>query len=329
MARRTIKQRKKEKKIVLSLAAVLLLAIFSALMLTVPGFDGWVRATLGVEPTVQAPVAVLDGPVAVHIIDVGQGDAVLLEADGEFALVDAGPPEAADTVVQYIRAAGAESLRYAILTHPHADHYGGMQRVVEQIPVEVVVLPQLDLAPLPTTSLFEDLLNTMKTGGVSAKTAQLGAEYPLGSGSIRVVHAGLATNDNYNLLSLGLLFSAGGMRFLNTGDAETVNENAMLNEGADVAADVFMAGHHGSSTSNSPAFIAAVAPRFVVVSCGRGNSYGHPHATPLQTFADAGSQVLRTDEAGHVVLQPDGSGGIAYAVNRTAAPDTQELDAAA
>ncbi|MGD9559711.1 MAG: MBL fold metallo-hydrolase, partial [Oscillospiraceae bacterium] len=237
---------KAEKRWAAALAGLLALAVLTALMLTLPGFTEALYRLLGITQVKVPVVGTSDVPVAVHVIDVGQGDAVLLEDHGAFALVDAGPPEAADVVVEYLRLVGVQALDYVVMTHPHADHIGGMQKVSERFEVKKVLLPNFDLAPYPTTSTFVDLLALWLEDEVPAETAKAGQVWPLGQGSLSVVHAGLETDEEHNRLSLGVLFEGGGLRFLNTGDAEKPNERAMLEAGADVAADVFLAAHHGS-----------------------------------------------------------------------------------
>ena len=99
----------------------------------------------------------------------------------------------------------------------------------------------------------------------------------------------------------------GENRFLFTGDAEEDAENDMLGSGIDLSADVFKAAHHGSSTANTEAFLEQVNPEYVVISCGEGNSYGHPHAEVMNRLRELGIQVFRTDEQGTVVATSDGS----------------------
>lgn len=309
--------RRRKKPLVPIPIAVALVAVVAGLLVAFPHLEGMFKSLTGITPAVQMPATGVDSPYAVHFVDVGQGDAMLLEADGKFALVDAGPPDGADMLVEYLEAAGVKRLEYLFLTHPHNDHYGGMQAVVQRFEVGRAVLPDLALAPMPTASAFEALLAALLEKQVDTVTAALGAEYPLGSGSVRVVHAGLATDDNYNLLSLGLLFEAGGLRMLNTGDGEKDNERAMLESGQDISASILSAGHHGSgATSNLAEFIEAVNPAIVVVSCGADNSYGHPHTDAVARYQQQGAYVLRTDEVGHIVVQPDADGSLAYGTSR-------------
>lgn len=304
MARKTKRQKQKEMKLALGLLGLLLAAVLCAVSLAVPGFTDWAFRLAGVTPGATVPETGSDSPVAVHCIDIGQGHATLIEDDGAYTLVDAGPPESSDTLVAYMMSAGVERLDYLIMTHPHADHYGGMQAVLKAFPVGQMILPDLELAPYPTASTFLALLELLQSKGVPTTAAIEGDSYSLGGGLIRVVHGGLAAEDNYNLLSLGLRYQGDGLSLLITGDGEKANERAMLDGGFDLRSDVLLAGHHGSSTSNTEAFLQAVRPRLVMVSCAAGNGYGHPHNSALRAFEAVEARVLRTDKSGSIVIQP-------------------------
>ena len=315
MARKSGKQKRLEKKMVMTLCVVAVVAVATILSSVSPPFARWLNLVLGITPKVEVAQTGSDSPTAVHFIDVGQGDAILLEESGEFALIDAGPPEGKDNLLAYLDAAGVRKLKYVFMTHPHADHIGGMQEVVEQINVEKLILPDFSLAPYPTASTVKKLLEAVIKHNIPTETGKENAVYPLGTGSIEIWQAGQETEDNYNILSLVTMFEAGGFRFLSTGDAEKQNERALLESGRDLSAQVMKAGHHGSaSTSNTIDFVRAVSPAVVGISCATGNSYGHPHKKALEHFEDVGALVLRTDQDGCIKVQPDGNGGLAYGI---------------
>ena len=272
------------------------------------------QLTLTSQPSLGSAEASL------HFIDVGQGDSTLVLSDGHACLVDAGEVDQGQTVVNYLRAMGVDKLDYLVMTHPHSDHIGGMQEVLEQLEVDTVLLPDFTLAPVPTTKVFERTLNAIGQNGAEAVTAEAGQIYSLGQGEFKVLGAGIETED-YNNLSLVLRFDLPGVSLVCSGDAEEEAERALLDEGAWLGADVFQAGHHGSSTSNSLEFVQAIAPQYMVVSCGQNNSYGHPHRETLQTARRLGIEVLRTDEFGNIVIYPEG--------NALAVQTTEEGDAAA
>ena len=238
---------------------------------------------------------------AVHFIDVGQADATLLQSGGEYCLVDAGDTDSEQKLMAYLEERGVTHLKLLVMSHPHADHIGSMAAVLEKIEVEQVLLPDFDKAPYPTTRLFEKVMDAIEASGAVVTTAAPGQSFSVGSGSLQVLAAGVET-DNYNDLSQVLLFESGELSVLLSGDGEKPVEQAALEAGVVPQADVFKAAHHGSDTSNTMEFLQAIRPRYVAISCGLGNSYGHPHAEPMERFEQVGAQVLRTDQDGSVVI---------------------------
>ena len=140
------------------------------------------------------------------------------------------------------------------------------------------------------------------------EVAQVGDQYTFGSSTLEVIGAGVETKDNLNQLSLALRFDGPGLSFLDTGDGEKEVEQALLASGEYLRADVFKAAHHGSDTSNTSEFLAQVMPKVVLISCGKGNDYGHPHQGPMARFQMLGAQILRTDEQGILLVAPAADG---------------------
>ena len=241
-----------------------------------------------------------EGTLAVHFIDVGQGDSILVRTDEADMLIDAGPNSAAETVVAYLSAQGVETLDYVIGTHPHEDHIGGLDAVIRAFDVRQVLMPRLQA----DTRTFEDVLDAIAEKGLKITAAAAGQSYALGTARFTVLSpAEGETYENTNDNSVVLRLEGGGSTFLLMGDAEQPVEQALLGQGAPLAADVLKVGHHGSSTSTSAAFLAAVQPAYAVIQLGAGNSYGHPHAETLSALADAGTVVYRNDESGTVIVR--------------------------
>ena len=256
----------------------------------------------------QAAFLQKDGLFAAYFIDVGQGDATLLVApNGESMLIDCGPTENADYLVKYMNDVGVQTLDYLILTHPHEDHYGGAGAVIENFPVENFLIQGDSTEMYP----YDRFIYMVTHNRFDTETAVIGAYIDdkftfADTAEFRIFAPEKADPDDANESSLALKLVYGETSFLFTGDAEKGSENAMLADGYNLKADVFSAGHHGSATSNSDGFIAAVSPTYAVVSCGKNNSYGHPHKKTLATFEKYGVTVLRTDESGDIVLLSDG-----------------------
>lgn len=237
--------------------------------------------------------------LVVEYLDVGQADSILLSSNGEYMLIDAGNNGDGDTVVNYLRQAGADELKYAVGTHPHEDHIGGLDDVINSLDVKNVFLPNATA----NTKAYSDVLDAIENKDIPVTVPKQGDTYTLGNAQITVVAAQQA--DALNNTSIVLKATYGSTSFLFMGDAEAEVENAILRAGTNVKCDVLKVGHHGSDTSTTSSFLAAAAPKAAVISCGAGNSYGHPSQDTLDKLA--GIPVWRTDRNGTVIAMTDGT----------------------
>lgn len=247
-----------------------------------------------------------EGKLAVHFIDVGQGDAALVMApSGESLLIDAGPNASADELTAYLEAQGVKKLTYAVFSHSHEDHIGGADEVLAEFSAETVILS----GGVEDTATYERMLDAVDACGAAVEFAEAGQSFTLGDASFRILGPLGDEYDDANNWSVVLRVDYGGTSFLFAGDAEQKVEEELLwkYDRYALGSTVFKASHHGSSTSNSLKFLRAVNPEIVVISLGEDNTYGHPHAGPLKNFAAVGAEILRTDELGSIVLASDGS----------------------
>ena len=250
-----------------------------------------------------------EGSTSVYFIDVGQGDCELIRTpDGQNILIDAGTNATGDKLVQYLEQLGVEQIDTLIATHPHEDHIGGMDEVVNAFPIGDVYLPKVADSQTPTTRTYERLLDAIADKGLSITPGRGGITI-LDDDGIKLEF--LAPNaDSYadlNSYSIVAKLTCGQKSFLFTGDAESDSEEEMLHAGYDLRSDVLKCGHHGSSTSTSAAFLQAVQPTYAVISCGVDNDYGHPHRETLDKLNDAGVQIYRTDEQDTILAVCDGT----------------------
>ena len=257
------------------------------------------------------------GMAELHVLDVGQGDAVALRTPrGRWVLVDAGRAwRGGDAghrvVVPYVRRRGGE-LAALVLSHPHADHVGGAASVLRRLGAGVI----WDAAFVLGSEVYADALREARRRRVPWRRVRPGDSLTLDGVALRVLapdSAWTAALDDPNLASVVLSVQFGRVRFLLVGDAEAPEERWLLDRaGRDPAlaaalrADVLKVGHHGSRTSSTPEFVRVVAPRLALVSVGAGNSYGHPSAAVLHRLRRAGAEVLRTDRHGTLVVRTDG-----------------------
>lgn len=248
-----------------------------------------------------------DGRLSVTVMDVGQGDAILIEGPrGNRILVDGGPTAGA------INEALGRNLPFddrridiVALSHAHSDHLGGVLEVVGEYDVGAV----LDTPKAGDSSVYGAWRSTLASSGVSVTIADRGQTIDLGAGATLEVlspDAGDALLPVYDLneASLVLRLTMGDVSFLLTGDLDENGEQALLRSGADLSATVLKVGHHGSRSSTSPAFVAAVDPLIDVISVGATNRFGHPNEELLSRLA--GDLFLRTDQHSDVRIETDG-----------------------
>ena len=237
----------------------------------------------------------------VHYIDVGQSDATLLICDDEAMLIDAGDDSKGTTVQLYLKKQGVTSLKYLILTHTDSDHIGGSDVIITKFDIENIFLSDFK----KENNVYRDMMDAMEYKRYSFSMPSVGSEFTLGSASFTIL-APNKTYDNPNDSSVALMLQHGDNKFLFSGDAQIDAENDILHTGIDISCDVFKAAHHGSKSSNGKNFIKAIKPTYVVISCGKDNSYGHPHQGPMDRFKYYDASIFRTDEQGTIIATSDG-----------------------
>lgn len=239
----------------------------------------------------------------VHLIDIGQGDSILIKSDGENMLIDAGTRSSSETVVNYLIEQGVKDLKYVVGTHPHEDHIGGLIAVLDNFNVENIMLPNV----LNSTRIFEDLLDTIEKEGLKIEKPVPLNTIALGNAELTVLAPNSYKYKLVNDYSIVLKLEHGDNSFLFTGDAEKTSEKEMLEAHKSILkADVLKAGHHGSYTSSSNEFLDAVNPEYAIMSLASENTYGHPHKSTLENFDKRGLKVYRTDVDGSIVIKSDG-----------------------
>ncbi len=249
------------------------------------------------------------GDVVVDMLDIGQGDSILIRTPAaKTILIDAG--DRGTDVVSQLVALGVDHLDMAIATHPHADHVGSMEAVLRAFPPKLY----LDSGLAHTTSLYNHLMEAIEANvTIGYKSAAAGSVYNLDDGAkieVLLPNPGklfTGTRSDLNSNSVVTRLTHGKDCFLFMGDAEEPTERALVEQNVG-RCEVLKVAHHGSNHSSSQAFVEAVRPSIALISAGVANRYNHPGTDTLGRLASVAAKVYRTDLEGRITVVSTGSG---------------------
>lgn len=234
----------------------------------------------------------------VRIIDVGQGDSILIYSNGYSALIDTGLSEFSADVCTALEECGIKKLDVLLVTHLDSDHTGGLEDVTEIFGADNLILPEISVESEGITAAKKAMGSIAESGG-NIYTAVQGMNFKIGEFELTVL-ANFTEMDSENNRSVITAAEIDGNKFLFMGDIEAESEKALLKENLNLKANVLKVGHHGSSTSSKEDFIKAVRPYYAAISVGRDNLFGHPHSEVLSVFEYVGAKLYRTDLDGDI-----------------------------
>ncbi len=303
-------KRKRRRRSALPLWITLLLFV-AAVCITLVLEMTWLTNIFGEsEPTtaLPPPPPVTEGTVEIHMIDVGQGDCILVKTPDKNLLFDAGQnnKEVETAIKTYFEAEGVTHIDHFILTHPDSDHIGSADMVISTYSVGEVIMEPYTYSS--ETGVYKDLITEINKKNIPVKDPSDGEVITVGELQMTVLGP---TKDfkNKNENSIVMRLDFGENSILMTGDAEKKSEAAILEKygAASLDCDVLKVGHHGSDTSTSDSFLAAVSPEIALISSNpKGNTFGHPKPVTIDKLNTAGIAIYRTDTLGDIVLIFDG-----------------------
>ncbi len=265
-----------------------------------------ISTTNEVTTTTKAQTATMD--LEIHYIDVGQADSIYIKLpNNQHMLIDAGNNSDGVLVVDYLLNQGVTTINYLIGTHPHEDHIGGLDDVINHFVIEHVYLPN----KTSSTKTYDSVLKAISDKELSVTVAKEGIilfDVVLNGKTIKanmlspISETYTDTNDYSPVIKL----TYGNTSYLFTGDAEEVVEEEILEKGVDIEADVLKLGHHGSDSSTSQDFLDAVSPSIGIICVGKDNNYGHPSEEIIERLINNGVEIYRTDEAGTIIVKSNG-----------------------
>lgn len=265
-----------------------------------------VIAALGLAP--KPHIELEEGETSVSFIDVGQGDCTLIMAGGKSVLIDCGEEENANAVIGFLKFAGVDSLDLVIVTHPHSDHYGGMEKIIRRFETELVIMPETDEEIIYDTATYAKFMSTLDNRGIPHRCPTVGERIELSDDAFLELLAPIRSDyEDLNDLSVVTRFVHGENSFLFTGDLSFEGEYDLIDSGADLDVDILKVGHHGSASSTSEEFLHYVTPDTAVFEVGLHNTYGHPTREVMERLERAECyETYSTANNGNIVFVSDG-----------------------
>lgn len=241
--------------------------------------------------------------LSVMVIDVGQGDSILVTSEtGDTMLIDAGEKSSTTAIFEELDERGVTNIDILVATHPHADHIGGLQSVIESYSIGTIYMPDKK----SNSKTFKNLMKAIDAHDIPIIEAYAGLSFTLGDAQCTIVSPDKNADEDANNESVTIFLDYFDTEFLFTGDMETEAEEAVLEAGYYIDADVLKIAHHGSSTGTTEEFLHNVSPDYAAISCGEDNRYGHPHKETITLLETYGLDPLRTDIVGDILFTSDG-----------------------
>lgn len=309
-------RRKKRVNSITYLIATVLLIILSALGVKFVSFnDTAIVHTVNPENlqniTIKTSEKVTKGftsnntsNLKVYFFDVGQADSMLIMNEDQTMMIDAGNNEDGQLLVENLKTLGINKIDYLVGTHPHEDHIGGLDDIINNFEIGTIYMPKVQT----NTKTFEDVLDAVSNKNLKITTPKVNDTFLVGNAECTI----LSIDNNakeLNLSSIVIQMKLDSISYLFTGDAETkVEEKILKNYNTtdredELKTNILKVGHHGSDTSTSDQFLETIVPEVAIISVGEDNKYKHPSSETIEKLEQIGSEIYRTDEKGNIFIE--------------------------
>ena len=237
--------------------------------------------------------------IIISFIDVGEAESILIQSNGENALIDAGNTIDGNKLVKYIKSLNIKEFKYIFGSHAHEDHIGGLANIIYNFKINEVYMPS-------TKSEYKSYNNVLKAlakKNIELLTPEIDQKLYLGNSIIDILYVG-DYKDNINNTSIVLKLTYLNTTYLFTGDTTKEIEMQLLNK--EIKSNVLKVAHHGSNDATSAQFLNKVHPEYAIISCGKNNDYHHPHKVTLDKLERIGAKIYRTDIDGTIIIKSNG-----------------------
>lgn len=255
---------------------------------------------------VLTPITCADS-LHLTMVDVGAAECIIIESDEEAMIVDAGYAKAWDDISDAVEQMGIQSLKYFVITHPHADHIGSATRIINQYTPEIALMPPIEY----DTKAFDNVLASLSELDIAVEYPDVGDVYRFGQACVTIYGPHPVAYENPNDWSIVMMIEYAGRRILLTGDIEAEAEGDLLayDDIYPLDADILKVAHHGSDSSTIYSFAQAVSPEYALVSCASDEDRSYPHVETAMTLYDCGvSDIYTTEVCGDISVTVDSDG---------------------
>ena len=238
----------------------------------------------------------------VHFIDIGQGDSILIEHNNKTMLIDTGPKEGKNNLMEYLVSQKIKKIDYLILTHQHKDHIGNAAAVIKNFSIGTLYMPNVT----STTDEFRNLIKAIEAKGLTITRPIAGSSFNFGNAQCFILAPNSEVYENENDYSIVIKMVYKNTSFLFTGDAQFYSEKEMMDKGYDLSADVLKIAQHGNDNTTSEEFLSKVNPKYAALSCALNDSNDHPSKKTMKLLKEKNIPVYRTDQCGTILCTSDG-----------------------